>query len=498
MKSILFLLCNCFIFLSGSSYSQSKESSHDLEAGFTSTVVVNFKKESDKKYFRSLKLFNPLHIEPYIISPPPHTVDTSNILRNTYKIALSQPSFLFIQHTLFYIEPKDSLNFNFETLVFTKTDYKDTISINHGNSFFLDERFDKPLGKFNLDIYNKIINIKSVDRINSYLSETNINKLIDEYAKLIYTAHPNLSRTKTTFDNVQNRSFNNAYHRILFRLQRQFNLIKDESLKNAYKEISLRMLDYACKNDSKDYNYNLEKYVALYTFLKETGTGTNDILKKFNNCGDTVQQYIQLNLLRDGLIEDSTDIAQVVEKLTYPPFKQFAIEVLKNTNRGVQKIGYISNAIRSAEVYDTKDRKCTLGEVFQNSSQPYLLFDFCGTWCKPCVEEISKYSKTKHLDNSKKVKPIWLFFENDKSKWINIIEKYQLKKDNCFIIIGDPSKELIKELSIFAGWKGEFPHYFLFAKDGKIINKAEVGLSKFSESSLPKASGSGVPLPLPR
>ena len=146
----------------------------------------------------------------------------------------------------------------------------------------------------------------------------------------------------------------------------------------------------------------------------------------------------------------------------------------------------VNNTIRDAEVYDVNYKKIVFADLFTASLQPYLLFDFCGTWCVPCIEEIKKYSKTKHLDKSSKVKPIWVFFENDRTKWLDAVEKYKLKKENCFMITGEASRNLIKEFSFLFNWGGEFPHYFLFSKDGRIIQKTAVSSSNFKENDISK------------
>ncbi|MEB2778690.1 hypothetical protein SYJ56_25505 [Algoriphagus sp. D3-2-R+10] len=232
------------------------------------------------------------------------------------------------------------------------------------------------------------------------------------------------------------------------------------------------------------------------------GLDAQSILERFNGSNDTVKQYVQLNLFNDGMLSEEQKLA-LIEKLTYPAFKEYALQLDQDPNRGIEKSGYINNEIRGARLFDVNDKELVFEDLFERTEQPYLLLDFSGSWCKPCLEEMSVYAKTAHLDNSKKVRPIWLFFENDKTKWLNVVEKYNLKKENCFLVVGESGPILKKQFALLFDWEGEFPHYFLFAKEGGIIDKRARPLSMFEEndvSNLPPRENnknSGPPLPPP-
>ena len=99
----------------------------------------------------------------------------------------------------------------------------------------------------------------------------------------------------------------------------------------------------------------------------------------------------------------------------------------------------------------------------------------------PCVKEIKEYSKTKKFDDSKNVRPIWIFFEKDKKAWFKVIEKYNLKKENCFLIDKKDVNDFNKNFGRNYNWRGEFPHHSLFNKKGSIKDENPQSLEKLEE-----------------
>ncbi|WP_192349837.1 hypothetical protein [Algoriphagus sp. Y33] len=491
-----------------SCYSQNAEVLSDEKPEiYNTTIVINLKKNADRKYL-SLGQHNPLFFNPRYVPPPLNTIDTTTNLKTEIKVAIDKPVYLSLDFSFFYIEPGDSLNMDFETLLHTKTVYKDTLHINHGNVFFTHRNgghrslFDKYLD----NIYGSLKNIETADRMAEFLSTESLMNMTDSCTVLIYKDHPNLKHDSSTFGTVKKSGADRFSRELIYRIKHLYINTKDESLKNAIEKSVLNILEYSCvQENAYDDPMTWGKYEAIYHFFKEMDLDAQSIIEKFNGCNDTVKQYAILSLFNDGMLSVE-EKSGIIDRLTYPAFKEYAIKANQNPNKGIEKSGYINNAIRSARLFDVNDKELVFEELFKTTDQPYLLLDFSGSWCKPCLEEMSVYAKTGHLDNSKKVRPIWLFFENDKTKWLNIVEKYNLKKENCFVVVGEPGPILQKEFALLFGWEGEFPHYFLFAKDGGIINKRAKPLSMFEEndvSNLPprennKKSGSSIPPPPPK
>ncbi|MFC5624536.1 TlpA family protein disulfide reductase [Algoriphagus winogradskyi] len=500
----LSILAILFI-LSVSCYSQNiGELSEGKEQIYNTTIVLNFKKNADKKYFSSLGLRNPLYFSPLYLPPPPFALDTSTNLKTIIKTTIDKPTYLTLGFSIFHMEPGDSLNMDFEVLLNTKTAHKDTITINHGNVFFIWKGGSSLLfHKYLTSITNSLKDLKTADQIAELTSRESLRSMADSCTALIYKEHPILKRDSSTFETVKKYSIHDLLARLAYRLALLYANTRDESIKSAIETSERNMLEYASLQEG-DYDdpRTLGTYRSIFYFYKEMGLDAQAILERFNDSNDTLKQYIQLNLFYDGLLSEEQELG-LINKLTYPAFKEYALQLYQNPNRGIIKSGYINNEIRGARLFDVNDKELAFDELFKKTAQPYLLFDFSGSWCKPCLEEMSVYAKTRHLDNSKKVRPIWLFFENDKTKWLNIIERYNLKKENCFLVVGEAGPILQKQFALLFDWEGEFPHYFLFAKEGEIIEKRARPLSLFEENdvdNLPsrvKNKNSGPPLPPP-
>ncbi|MEB2778656.1 hypothetical protein SYJ56_25325 [Algoriphagus sp. D3-2-R+10] len=488
-----------------SCYSQNTgELTEGKEEIYNTTIVINLKKNADRESL-SLAQHNPLFFSPRYIALPANSIDTSTNLKTVIRVAIEKPTYLSLGFSFLYIEPGDSLNMDFEVLLQTKERYKDTLHINHGNVFFKQRNVGilPSFNKYLSNIYDSLKNIKTADGMAESLSIEHLSSMADNWTELIYKEHPNLKHKSPIFETVKKFGADQFERLLMFRIMHLYTYTKEESLRNAIEKSVLNILQYYCvQEDDFDNIMTWGKYEAIYSFFKEMDLDAQSILEKFNGCNETVKQYVQLNLFNDGMLSEEQKLA-LIDKLTYPAFKEYAIQLDQNPHLGPEKSGYINNAIREARLFDVNDKELVFEELFKTTAQPYLLLDFSGSWCKPCLEEMSVYAKTRHLDNSKKVRPIWLFFENDKTKWLNIVERYNLKKENCFLVVGESGPILQKEFALLFGWEGEFPHYFLFAKEGEIINRRAKPLSMFEEndvSNLPpreKNKNAAPPLPPP-
>jgi thiol-disulfide isomerase/thioredoxin len=469
-----------------SCYSQNSEVLPDEKQEiYNTTIVINLKKNSDRKYL-SLGQHNGLFFNPRYVPPPPNTIDTATNLKTVIKVSIDKPVYLSLDFSFFHIEPGDSLNMDFETLVHTKTVYKDTLHINHGNVFFTHRNggYRYLLNKYLDKTYDSLKTIETADRMAEFLSTESLINMTDSCTPLIYKDHPNLKHDNSTFGIVKKSGADRFSRELIYKIKHLYINTKEESLKATIEKKILNILEYYCmQEDAYDDPMTWGKYEAIYRFFKETDLDAQSILEKFNGCNDTVKQYAMLSLLNDGMLSEEQKLG-VIDKLTYPVFREYTIQLDQNPNYGTEKSGYINNAIGGARLFDVNDKELVFEELFKTTDQPYLLLDFSGSWCKPCLDEMSVYAKTGHLDNSKKVRPIWLFFENDKTKWLNIVERYNLKKENCFLVVGESGPLLQKEFALLFDWEGEFPHYFLFDKEGKIINKRAKPLSMFEEKNV--------------
>jgi hypothetical protein len=491
----------CLTFFYFFSYSQSvRHAANQKEGSYNTTIIVNFKKDADRAY-TTFQMLNPLFFEPAILSGPSNKVDTSNKLRTIIKVNLKKPTYLALGYSVFYIEPRDSVNMNYETIAATRTQFKDTITINHGNVFFIFNNGGSPILEPILhQVYKKLESLKSANLIIDCLSAERLSRLTENFTKSVYKQYPQLNRSDAMFQKVRTICSNNFYRQLVFRLKYLYKNTTDKGLKDAIQQSITKMLTHTGTQKNEVDAISLGKYSTMYLFYKEMNLDESAIRAKFDVCNDTIKQYILINLLKDGLLVNNHNKETILGKITYPPFKAFAIKNYQNPNRGIEKMGYINNMMRNAKIFDTNDKQIIFADLFKTTKQPFIIFDFCGSWCKPCLNEIAIYNQTKNLDSAKLIRPIWLFFENDKKKWTDVITQNNLNPQNCFVIIENESQLLKKEFALSFDWQGEFPHHFVFSKEGKIIEKNAKNLSAFSESDLPlplKTPGKNLSIPPP-
>jgi hypothetical protein len=451
------------------------------------TIVLNLKKKQDRGFFSELGQIDPYRLDDKpIIAPPPNSIDTTDALRTVITVNIDKPSLLTIGFSEFYVLPGDSLNIDFEVLNRTKTEYEDVIHVNTGNVFFT--RYNgqpkQEIRAFQKGLGDSLNSLKKPDEFNRYLSERNINSIADSYVQLLFNQFSNLKADSNTHNNIKNYSINGIYQSLFANLSIIYKkYYNDNELKACLENNVSKMI--AAYNMQKPLlsapNYWLG-WSAAYFFYKEKKYDFNSILEKFKNCDAIIRQYIMLKCLKDGIpYNGKTHINDLSAMFTYPPFKSASYRYLTDPNLGNGISQNLNMVIRNAEIYDANGNKIHFYEVFKNTEQPYILFDFCGTWCVPCLDEISIYSKNRHLDNSKKVRPVWLFFENDMTKWKGVVAQYHLDEKSCFLVLG---KEFMNEFAKSFDWAEEFPHHFLFSKDGKIIQSKASSLTEFDESKL--------------
>lgn len=353
------------------------ELSEGKEEIYNTTIVINLKKNADREYLSSLGRRNPLAFSPLYLPPPPYTIDTSANLKTVLKISIDKPTYLTLNHYIYHIEPGDSLNMDFEVLLQTKERYKDTININHGNVFFIWKGdsgllLEKYLGS----IAGSLKDLKTADQMAEFTSRENLRSMADSCTALIYKDHPKLKRDSSTFETVRKYGADELLGRLVYRLAHLYTNTKDGSIRSAIEASEMNMLEYASLQE-EDYDdpVTLVFYRNVIYFFKEMGLDAQSILERFNGSNDTVKQYVQLNLFNDGMLSEEQKLA-LVDQLTYPAFKEYALQLDQDPNRGIEKSGYINNEIRGARLFDVNDKELVFEELFKTTEQPYLLLDF--------------------------------------------------------------------------------------------------------------------------
>ena len=190
---------------------------------------------------------------------------------------------------------------------------------------------------------------------------------------------------------------------------------------------------------------------------------------------DIAQNIIPHHLKNDTIISgryrfiiDSVDFIHNTISLTAWP--------MTDKNYGYK----ISNRIRnySLSYLNDTNKKISLKTLFKTSN--YLLIDFWGSWCQPCLKNIPGLEELNKRSGRLSLNIIGLACERTNSPLpaINILKKLGAKYENFLINLNLRTEQrIINDLDIFA-----YPTYLLLDKNLKIVMREtnEEGLEKIN------------------
>jgi hypothetical protein len=433
------------------------------------TITIHYKKEEDKSYAK-FQQYDSLPLKDYpIIEAPDHTVEDEK-LKTVLKFTINKPTNLLLGFNEFYIQPNDSFDIDYEVIE-KKYLFKDSIRINSGSGAILQH------GQFP-DFYNwnfigSLKTANSKQKIGAILNINTIVKEANSSIQNINLSYLEINKLAGVKTHLQLFYIKKYYMDLILVLKRKLPLMNDEFREYTIKKtllLSEALNEISKKN--KDYMYWVGMKI-LYENILDNKFKKNEYLYKnisqdIVNYDDVTKQFFYLNVAKNIAILPATsneNFKKIIDKITNPSFKLYAIKLKKgNTIIGLKE------SIKNSTLLDYNLKKVAFNDLFEKTSQKYLYFDFCGSWCMPCVAEIKKYSVSKKFDNSNLIKPFWIFFEDNQKSWLAVIKKYGIKKENCFLIENENADTFKREFAIDFNWVGEFPHHFIFEKNGNIIN----------------------------
>jgi hypothetical protein len=482
------LLVSALILFSGATIckAQSKGLLEGASDGnkFNTVIVMNLKNRQDKGFFNAFGQIDPYRLDDkFIIAGPPNTIDTTDKLKIIIRFKIDKPSLVNIGTAELYIEPGDSLDMDYTVLLNTPMRFIDTVHINTGNIFFTkyNSMRNNKITNYPLNMIRDIINFKRKEDFIAYTSEKNLNVLANNIIKLIYDEFPKLKKDSFTFSHVRKYCLNKVYGSVFANLGEVYKKLNPETQNSVDKNVqSMIATYYKQKNMFGSPAYWLA-WCGAYEFYRAKKYDFNKIIDQFSGCNDTIKQYIMLRCMKDGTpykANEKINANLLAAKFTYPPFKSIAYKYLNDVNYGTAISRNLNIIIRNIEAYNAKGDIVHFYDLFKSTQQPHVLTAICRSNSQASLDDIAAYSQNHKLDGSQKVKLMWIFLEPDMTQWLNVIEQYHLKKENCFLII---DRHFMGEFGKSFGWEGNFPHYSLFSNEGAMINNKVASFTEINE-----------------
>ena len=464
MRNIIFLLIFPFFFTSC-----KKEKISNSET-FNTKITIHYKNEKDKKYV-FFQQYDSLPLKDYSIIDAPKYVVEDEKLKTIFKFNIDQPTNLLLGFNEFYIQPDDNFDIDYEVLE-SKNIFRDSIHINAGFGAIMQQgEFPK---SYNWKFIESIDTANSKEKMDAIL---NINSIIEQANKVVqnidleYIPKDKLQNVK---NHLQSFYIKNYYIDLILKLKKKLPTMNGELKTYTINRMQNLTVDLnkISKND-KDYKYwvamKLYYQIILENNFKEKQFLYKNINQEISKYDDITKQYFYLNVAKSISVFPEINIdnfKHIASKITYAPFKT----EVKKININATSKNKLRESIQNIKLLDYNLKEVIFEDIFKDTSQKYIYFDFCGSWCMPCLTEIKEYSLSQKFDNSNVIKPIWIFFEDNQNTWLTVIKKYNLKKENCFLVEKEQSNIFRRDFAIDYNWEGEFPHHFIFKSNGEIIN----------------------------
>lgn len=432
------------------------------------TVTIHYK-GAFKKILTKINCYDKYNLsENLIITPPAYNIDTSHPNTIIYNFLLKSPTFVFIGLNELYMQPNDSIDL---TVLRMKNNVIPIFRINSGTTFITN-----PTGRtiFNTivdSIFTKAMKHNKPDYYYSVDFAKNAGTKMFEIISNLYPIIQQDSLSKNFIYSLCRDNF--------------MQILANGNLREIPDSILSFFITYSKINKKLAYRsyWNIYKHISqIYvTRIEDKNFDYNFMNNLFKSYSDTIRQFFFMQYLKNYsyiIKKDTNNYKTIKNSITYSPF----IHYLKDYEPAIlptSKNGMPSN-IQNTIVYNYKNQKIKFANLFQTTRTPLIIFDFCGTWCQPCMNEIEKYSKKMTLDTSQVIRPIWIFFENDSSTWKRVIDRFQLKKENCFLML-DPN--FIQKFGQKYNWQATFPHYVIFRKDGSIINSNAPSFNNYADNN---------------
>lgn len=269
---------------------------------------------------------------------------------------------------------------------------------------------------------------------------------------------------------------NNLQKHLLYLNLQLFTIERTERNGYTHKEVSLKLVHKNSIFTSFSLGNNLYKVEAIPKYLNN-GTGEarigfsepNKNILKMDLDENVIPHHLRNDTIISGtckFIIDSVDFFNNTISLTEWPMT-------------ANDYGYkVSSKIRNYSLSFLKDvnKNILLQKLFKNCN--YLLIDFWGSWCQPCLKNITKLVELNKKSENLNLNIIGIDCERTDNPIpaINILKKLGVKYENFFISLNlNPKNQVLNDLDIYV-----YPTYILLNRDLKIVMREtnEEGLKK--------------------
>ena len=250
---------------------------------------------------------------------------------------------------------------------------------------------------------------------------------------------------------------------------------------------------YPFKNHDYTYSYfgdSLNKKLHVMGKLKDYWQGELQVSNKKYNvlCQGFNKEYLQILIKPDSVKLDQKDYIKN-KKFEYAIRDTFSLSnskfvidsftpssselILRKLNLEHQYFGFRQGeTIKDLELMDLKGKTFTISESKQDSK--YILLDFWGTWCPPCLETTPLLQEI-HMKYSKNLKIISLAYDNSSEEVFSYTTENSMVWPQAFIErIGDPNS-IVQKLRI-----DYFPTFLLLDEKLRIV-KRSIGIEGLRE-----------------
>lgn len=301
------------------------------------------------------------------------------------------------------------------------------VDANNNLDFSDDKKFVFTKNLRNVVTNNRKVRVDSFPLISINYNSIQNKKIIDK--KIIIRAYPHLNY----------RTYKNPSTKI--KLDNELRIVAEIANYN-YGEFNM---------ENKDYKVAFVKILNQYKFLFRSKN------QEFLKVIDTGYKSYKL--------KDTVNFSNNFYKIDSVNFNESELFLIKLNIRN-KKIGHqFGETISDFNLIDIHDNELNLRKLLKGKE--YVLLDFWGTWCAPCIELTPQLVRI-DSNYSSNLTILSIAFQKDKSKLLEYVNKNKMNWNHVFIKGNAKNQEnkphLINNLRI-----NSYPTFILINKDKKIL-----------------------------